>query len=112
METTADDWFNRAEPAQRRTLVALRGLIRSVAPNAVEEIKWNRPCYSNEKDMFCYLNSTKSYATLGFQNGASFKDPERILEGTGKNMRHIKFKQGRTPNHPAVLALLRQAAEL
>lgn len=112
METTPDDWFNRAEPTQRRTLVALRTLVRSVAPEAVEEIKWNRPCYSNEKGMFCYLYSTKSYATLGFQNGAALDDPERILEGAGKNMRHVKFKQDRTPDQPAVLALLRQAAGL
>jgi hypothetical protein len=112
METKAEDWFNRAEPTQRRTLIALRNLVRSVAPKAVEDIKWDRPCYSNEKGMFCYLHSTKSYATLGFQNGAALDDPERMLEGTGKNMRHVKFRQGRSPDQPAVLALLRQASVL
>ena len=110
MATTADAWFDGAEPTQRSTLVALRSLVFAVAPEAVEEIKWNRPCYSNGKGMFCYLHSTKSYATLGFQNGAAHADPERILEGTGKDMRHIKFRQGRSPDQPAVLALLKQAA--
>lgn len=106
----ADAWFNDADPRQRSTLVALRDLVRSVAPEAVEEIKWSRPCYSNAGGMFCYLDNTKSCATLGFQKGAALTDPERLLEGTGKDMRHIKFKQGRSPGHPAVHALLKQAA--
>lgn len=112
MDTTADDWFDRAEPTQRRVLGALRRLVRSVAPAAVEDIKWNRACYSNAKGMFCYLHSTTSYAALGFQNGAALDDPERMLEGTGKRMRHVKFTPGRSADHPAVLALLRQAALL
>ena len=106
----ADAWFSNADPAQRATLIALRNLIRSVAPEAVEMIKWSRLCYSNASGLFCYLHSTKSYATLGFENGAALSDPECLLEGTGKNMRHIKFKQGRSPDNPAVLALLTQAA--
>lgn len=108
----ADAWFNGADPAQCRTLAALRSLVRSVAPKAVEEIKWSRPCYSNAGGMFCYLHSTKSYATLGFRNGAVLVDPDGLLEGTGKDMRHIKFKPGLSPDHPAVRALVKRAAAL
>lgn len=107
-----DAWFNDADPAQHRTLAVLRSLVRSVAPKAVEEIKWSRPCYSNARGMFCYLHSTKSYATLGFRNGAVLADPDGLLEGTGKDMRHIKFKPGLSPDHPAVRALVKQAAAL
>jgi hypothetical protein len=106
----ADAWFQNANPAQVSDLAALRTLIFSIAPDAREEFKWNRPVYSNRSGMFCYLVSTKGYATLGFHNGADLTDPERLLEGTGKGMRHIKFKAGRSPNDPAVLALLKQAA--
>lgn len=106
----ADTWFDGADSSQRGTLSDLRDLIRSVAPEAIEVIKWGRPCYSNAKGMFCYLQSTKSYATLGFQKGAALADPERLLEGTGKDMRHIKFRHGLDPRHPAVVALLRRAA--
>jgi len=37
-------------------------------------------------------------------------DPEKLLEGTGKDMRHIKFKDGAIVNTAAVTALLKQAA--
>ncbi len=106
----ADAWFHNADPAQRATLVALRELIRSVAPEAVEEIKWSRPCYTTASGQFCYLHSTKSCATLGFEKGAMLADPDDLLEGTGKAMRHIKFKQGLSAAHPAVRALLEAAA--
>jgi len=110
--TSADAWFKAVLPAQRGTLIALRKLIMSVAPDAVEEIKWSRPCYSNEHGTFCYLHSTKSYATLGFQKGTTLHDPDSLLEGTGKDMRHIKFRNGRSSRDPGVLELLRQAALL
>ena len=84
-------------------------LIRSVAPDAIEELKWSRPCYSNAKGLFCYLHTTQSYATLGFQKGAAIDDPEGLLEGTGKDMRHIKFNGGRSPDDPAIVVLLKQA---
>ncbi len=105
-----DTWFKSANPAQRSTLESLRKLIRTAAPEAIEEIKWSRPCYSNANGMYCYLHSTQSHATLGFANGALLKDPEGLLEGTGKLMRHIKFKEGSALPRSAVTALLKQAA--
>ncbi|MFA7441980.1 MAG: DUF1801 domain-containing protein [Lysobacteraceae bacterium] len=52
----------------------------------------------------------QNHATLGFQQGASLDDPGKILEGTGKDMRHVKFKNGEKINTTAVIALLKQAA--
>jgi hypothetical protein len=108
----ADDWFQSAVPDQRNVLLELRRFILSVVPDAVEEIKWSRPCYSTPRGMFCYLHSTKGHATLGFQRGASLRDPGRLLEGTGKEMRHIKFRGDFSPRLAAVLELLKQAAAL
>jgi hypothetical protein len=105
-----DAWFHAIDPTQRSILLALRGLIFSVLPDANEALKWSRPCYANARGLFCYLYSTKAYATLGFQHGAALDDPEGLLEGTGKDMRHIKFTKGRSPNDPSVVALLKQAA--
>ncbi|MGE0315439.1 MAG: DUF1801 domain-containing protein [Lautropia sp.] len=105
-----DAWFEAADPARRDTLIALRRLVFSVAPEATEALKWGRPCYANAKGLFCYLYVTKRYATLGFQRGAALADPGGLLEGTGKDMRHIKFTEGRSPDDPYVIALMRQAA--
>jgi hypothetical protein len=110
--TDPKTWFSALGPDQRHVLLELRGIIKAIDPAVIEEIKWGRPCYSNARGLFCYLHSTKSYATLGFQKGASLDDPEQLLEGTGKDMRHIKLNRGRRAGDPAIVSLIRQAASL
>jgi hypothetical protein len=57
-----------------------------------EEFKWSRPCYRTDRGIFCYLQTTKKHATLGFPGGAALDDPEGLLEGSGKDMRHVKLR--------------------
>jgi hypothetical protein len=105
-----DAWFANVPASQLEQLRAVRALIKSLGAEIVEEFKWSRPCYSNERGIFCYLQSTKKHATLGFQRGASLEDPTSLLEGTGKDMRHVKLPSGAVAVSPALVALLRQAA--
>ena len=89
---SADDWFDAIDGEQKAILQNLRVMILSSGEGIVEEIKWSRPVYSNDQGMFCYLHSTKTHATLGFHQGTSLTDPKRLLEGTGKDMRHVKIQ--------------------
>ncbi len=43
---------------------------------------------------FGYVNSFKSHVNVGFFYGAMLEDPEGLLEGSGKRMRHVKLKPG------------------
>lgn len=43
---------------------------------------------------FAYVNTFKSHVNVGFFHGADLDDPERLLEGSGKRMRHVKLKPG------------------
>lgn len=105
-----DHWFATAPEAQRATLSALRKRVKSLRPDVVEAFKWSRPCYASGRGLFCYLQSARHHVTLGFYQGASLDDPENLLEGTGKDLRHIKIKDGANPDAPAIEAILRQAA--
>lgn len=60
-------------------------------PELKESIKWGNPVYEKE-GLVCYLAATKSYVSLGFFNGASLSDPDQLIEGTGKKMRHVKVR--------------------
>ena len=108
----ADAWFEAAPIGQQTTLRSLRKLIMSLTAGVTEEFKWSRPCYATSRGLFCYLHSTKGYATLGFQRGADLKDPTGLLEGTGKGMRHVKIKSDCPPTEKALLALLKQAVDV
>src|SRR5215510_13162339 len=44
---------------------------------------------------FGYVNAFKDHVNVGFYQGAALDDPARLLEGTGKRMRHVKLKPGR-----------------
>ena len=41
---------------------------------------------------FGYVNTFKSHINVGFFYGAMLDDPARLLEGSGKRMRHVKLQ--------------------
>ena len=43
---------------------------------------------------FGYVNVFKSHVNVGFFRGAALPDPTRILQGSGKLMRHVKLTPG------------------
>jgi hypothetical protein len=43
---------------------------------------------------FAYVNVFTSQVNVGFFQGAALSDPARLLQGTGKCMRHVKLKPG------------------
>jgi Domain of unknown function (DU1801) len=63
------------------------------------------------KDGICYIGVIKDHVNLGFMRGSELADPQRILEGTGKQMRHIKIRNMSDLERPAVRAYLQEACE-
>ena len=43
---------------------------------------------------FGYVNVFTEHVNVGFFQGAGLRDPEGLLEGTGKFMRHVKLRAG------------------
>ena len=41
---------------------------------------------------FAYVNAFRAHVNVGFFRGAEIADPESLLEGTGKFMRHVKLR--------------------
>ena len=107
--SSVEKWFQGIPNEQSNLLTELRNLVLSTDAAISEELKWQRPCYSVNRKLFCYLDSTKNHATIGFQKGASLKDPELLLEGTGKDMRHIKLNPSLVPSWAAIQDLVSNA---
>ena len=55
---------------------------------------------------FGYVNVFTSHVNVGFFQGASLPDPARLLQGTGKFMRHVKLKPGTHANTAALTRLI------
>jgi len=58
---------------------------------------------------FGYVNVFMAHVNVGFFHGASLPDPARLLEGTGKFMRHVKLKSGAAVNTAALTDLIDSA---
>jgi hypothetical protein len=58
---------------------------------------------------FGYVNVFTSHVSVGFFQGASLPDPARLLQGTGKFMRHVKVKPGTATNVAALNRLIEAA---
>jgi len=63
------------------------------------------------KDGICYIGVIQDHVNLGFIRGSELADPQRILEGTGKQMRHIKIRHMSDLERPAIRAYLQEACE-
>jgi hypothetical protein len=55
---------------------------------------------------FAYVNAFKAHVNVGFFRGAEIADPEGLLEGTGKFMRHVKLKPGNDVDASALKRLI------
>lgn len=70
------------------------------------------PVYTLNNQDVAYLQATKQGVDFGFNQGSRLDDPRRLLEGTGKNMRHIKVRDTDFLDLEYLKRLLSQAVEL
>ena len=58
---------------------------------------------------FAYVNAFTAHVNVGFFHGAALADPNGLLEGTGKFMRHVKLRPGSEVDSTALLKLVHTA---
>src|ERR1700690_4491909 len=58
---------------------------------------------------FAYVNVFTSHVNVGFFHGEKLRDPARLLQGTGKFMRHVKLRPGTAINDAARSVLSSEA---
>jgi hypothetical protein len=108
--------FLEQSPENFRELLAQMHLfVRQVVPDAIphqyragDKLLLYSTAYTAEKEI-CYLRPFSKHINFGFSQGTHLPDPSGLLEGTGKNFRHIKIKNATALENPAVRALLEVA---
>lgn len=58
---------------------------------------------------FGYVNAFTAHVNVGFFRGAEIADPQHLLEGTGKFMRHVKLRPERDVDAVALRQLIEAA---
>jgi len=107
-----DLYVARENPALVHVMDALRALVKKAVPAAREAMNpWGVPIFE-WNGPFCYLRVGKKHVTFGFPRGASMKDPGKLLEGDGNNLRHVKIKDVAQVRNPYLKQLLLEAKRL
>jgi len=55
---------------------------------------------------FAYVDAFRSHVNVGFFHGAELPDPNGLLEGVGKFMRHVKLRPGEVVDVTALSVLI------
>ena len=91
-------------------------LVRRLVPKAQEKIYrgWGVADYGFDAPGrgFMSIGPQKDYVNLYFMDGVDLPDPDGLLEGAGKRLRHVKIRKPEDLKKRSLQALIRQAAKL
>jgi hypothetical protein len=105
-DPAVETWW-RDGPIELRSIAQLWFTrMRQCGDDVRELIHDGCPVVCVEDAPFGYVNSFKNHVNVGFFYGAMLEDPARLLEGSGKRMRHVKLKPGSEPNTAALRGLI------
>ena len=110
-----DDLVRLASEPLIPVVERLRAVILELHPGACEVVRLGDRaatygCGPRKMiDGYAYIMPFKSWANLGFYRGTSLTDPEKLLEGTGARMRHVKMRTVEDVERPGVRGLIREA---
>jgi hypothetical protein len=114
-QSTFDQLLEGVEPNLVVIARRLREIILEVDPSAVETVRLgdNAATFGvgprKMTDGYAYIMPLRGYVNLGFYQGAALEDPDGLLEGTGKGLRHVKVRSLAEATRPGVRALVAAA---
>lgn len=92
------------------TIARLVALVRAAVPSHDELVVHGAPWFCIDGEPFCYLVGYTKHVNLGFCEGTRLADPDGLLEGTGKSMRHVKLSPSRPIGPDKLAHLIHQSA--
>jgi hypothetical protein len=108
---TFEQLVTKYSPEVQAIARRLREIIYEVAPKADEKVwatGWNVARYADGEELVA-IGPLKNSCNLFFAQGAHLPNPDGLLEGTGKGIRHIKVRSLDTIPVGAIKKLIREA---
>jgi hypothetical protein len=106
--------LSKYDPRIRALAEKIRALVLDVFPDAREKTYWG---WSNtwygwsEKtsDAVFSISPLKAHVQLYFLRGTELSDPDGLLEGTGKKLRHVNVRDAAYLKSPSLRRLMKRA---
>ena len=108
-DPAVDRWFERQAPELGGMAKVWFDLMRDLGEDVRELLHDGHPTACVGDAAFCYVNAFTAHVDVGFFLGGWLDDPARLLEGTGKRMRHVKLRPEHEVDTAGLTALIESA---
>lgn len=108
-EPDIDRWLADQSEDLRPIVSHWIAAIRGCGDRVRELIHDGHPTFCVDDAAFTYVSAFTSHVNIGFFRGADLPDPARLLQGTGKYMRHVKLVPARGVDRVALACLIEAA---
>lgn len=105
------EYFSKYPDRMAELALQLRKFLLEIEPGLNEKIKWNNLFYELNGPV-CAILIHKAHLNLEFPRGRELVDTGYPLEGTGKNMRHIKIQNQEDLYSDILPEIVKKAIEL
>lgn len=102
-----EDWLKKKAPELHPIATKWFDEIKKCGPDVQAIFHDGYPMGCIDKAPFAYVNIYSTHVNVGFFYGADLPDPIGLLEGTGKQGRHIKLRPGEERHDDEIEALIR-----
>ena len=108
-EPAIEAWLN--EQPEDLAAIARRWfeVMRGCGDDVRETLHDDQPTACVGDAAFGYVDAFTAHVNVGFFHGAELADPNSLLEGTGKCMRHVKLRPDISVDATALRLLIREA---
>lgn len=107
-----ETWFDTLRADQEELARALRQKIAAAAPELAISVKWGNLMFTYEGSHAVAIVMHRDHANLQVFNGALLVDRFPELEGTGKGMRHLRFRYHQPLDEDLVRQVVQACVEL
>lgn len=104
-----EDWFIEPNHELRRVVRPWFERMRLCGPDVRELLHDRHPIACAGDAAFGYVDAFSAHVNVGFFFGAELDDPDGLLQGAGKRMRHVKLLWGEEANTAALGELISTA---
>lgn len=106
-----DKILQRNAPEVVATAHALRAAVEAAMPDVVEQIDFGNGLLAfgrsrAMRDLVFAIIPHKSHVNLQLADGVDLPNPDGLIEGTGKRIRHVKIRSAETAGSAAVRGVI------
>ena len=105
-DPAVDEWLDAQSSELGSIARTWFALMRDCGDDVRELVHDGCPTACVQDAPFGYVNVFTAHVNVGFFHGATLPDPARLLDGTGRNMRHVKIRPSHSIDGPPLKALI------